>query len=265
MEIQWLQHGPPLPGLEARGPHADAVAVFVTTGDGRRKPELGYDADGRAVSPQDRELLAEALGLDASRLVFMEQVHGGLATAVDESAAGAGLESRATAVHGVDALVTSCGEVALVGLSADCPLVAMWDEAGTVGAVAHAGWRSTTGGIVRQTVEIMVGLGAAPERIRAALSPAIGPCCYEVQSDLVAAMTAAGAAREEDFLRREGRVYLDLGAAVERQLTESGVARERISGTFACTMCASGLFHSYRRDGARAGRQAMGLRLRLGR
>ena len=265
MEMQWLQHGEPLPGLEARGPQADGVAVFVTTGDGRRKPELGYDADGRAASPRERELLAAALGLDGSRLVFMEQVHGGMATAVDESAAGAGVESRATAVRGADALVTACGELALVGLSADCPLVALWDSDGAVCAVAHAGWRSTTAGIVRQTVEAMVRLGARAERIRAALSPAIGPCCYEVQSDLVEAMTSAGAAREEDFLRREGRVYLDLGAAVKKQLIDSGVERERISGAFACTMCGVGQFHSYRRDGARAGRQAMGVRLRAGR
>jgi hypothetical protein len=265
MEMKWLQHVSPLPGLEASGPQADGAAVFVTTGDGRRKPELGYDANGRAVSPQDRALLAAALGLDGSRLVFMEQVHGGQATAVDESAAGSGLELRATAVRGADALVTASGAVALVGLSADCPLVALWDTGGAVCAVAHAGWRSTTGKIVRQTVESMVGQGARPERIRAALSPAIGPCCYEVQSDLIAAMTAAGAAREEDFLRREGRVYLDLPRAVEYQLTESGVARERISGAFACTMCGAGMFHSHRRDGAKAGRQAMGVRLRLGR
>jgi len=265
MEMHWLQRAAPLSGLEARGPGADRVAIFATVGDGRRKPDLGYDADGLAASPKDRELLAAALGLDASRLVFMEQVHGGRAVAVDDSAAGAGLQSRATAVGGADALATRCGELALVGLSADCPLAALWDAGGNVCAVAHAGWRSVTAGIVRRTVETMVGLGAAAERICAALSPAIGPCCYEVQSDLVSAMTAAGAAREEDFLRDAGRVYLDLGAAVEQQLREAGLARGQISGALACTKCGAGQFHSHRRDGARAGRQALGVRLRTGR
>jgi hypothetical protein len=265
MEMQWEQRSTPLPGLEAQGPRADRVAIFTTVGDGLRKPELGYDADGRAVSPQERKLLAAALGLDASRLVFMEQVHGGRAAAVDDSAAGAGLESRGTAVRGADALVTGCGDVALVGLSADCPLVTLWDAGGAVCALAHAGWRSITAGIVRGTVEAMVGLGAAPERICAVMSPAIGPCCYEVQSDLVAAMSAAGAAREEDFLQRDGRVYLDLGRTVEHQLARAGLGREQIGRAFACTKCGAGQFHSYRRDGARAGRQATAVRLRAGR
>jgi hypothetical protein len=239
-----------------------AVEIVVTAGDERRRPDLGYDESGAAASPEDRRLLAAALGLEAGRLVFMEQVHAGrvvLVSGGSQGMAGAGLQRRETAVGVADGLVTTADDIALVGLSADCPLVALWDDGAGVCAVVHAGWRSLNAKILGAAVAVMRQQGAAPERLRAVMGPAIGRCCYEVQGDLVDTLTASGAARAEDFSERQGRTYLDLAGVVGYQLASAGLRPQNVAAELGCTRCRRE-FHSYRRDGRRAGRQAMAIR-----
>jgi copper oxidase (laccase) domain-containing protein len=64
--------------------------------------------------------------------------------------------------------------------TADClPIVI---EGRTSVAVVHAGWRGLAAGVVESALEAMIGAGDAP--LRAAIGPAIGPCCYEVGGDV---------------------------------------------------------------------------------
>ena len=198
------------------------MRVGFSVGDGRRRPEIGFGADGRAVSADDRAALAAVVGAGPARLVFMEQVHGGRAVWVDGSNAGAGLAARMAAVAGADAMVTDDASIALVGLSADCPLVAIWSPAeggasggfGASGAsavgsvvgrqtvgVVHAGWRGLAAGVIAAAVELMVDRGAVAAGLRALVGPSIGPCCYEVGEELRAEMLAAGAAEVGHFER----------------------------------------------------------------
>jgi copper oxidase (laccase) domain-containing protein len=54
---------------------------------------------------------------------------------------------------------------------------------------------------------------------------------------------------------RPGHARIDLGALAAHALERAGVARERIGHLpTCCTRCDAQRFHSYRRDGARAGR-----------
>ena len=55
-------------------------------------------------------------------------------------------------------------------------------DARVIGA-AHAGWKGALGGILEATVEAMRKLGAKPERITAAIGPAISQDAYEVGAD----------------------------------------------------------------------------------
>ena len=56
-------------------------------------------------------------------------------------------------------------------------------EAGVAGA-AHAGWRGAAAGVIEATVAAMIGLGATPASIDAAIGPCIGQNSYEVGPDL---------------------------------------------------------------------------------
>ena len=111
----------------------------------------------------------------------------------------------------------------------------------------HAGWRGIAGGIVPRTLAAL----ELPEQARAWIGPAIGACCYEV-GDEVAAAVAEASTEEAVVPGRGARPHLDLQAAVERQLTDCGIGA--VSRLEVCTRCHPDLLWSYRREGARAGR-----------
>jgi polyphenol oxidase len=77
----------------------------------------------------------------------------------------------------------------------------------------------------------------------ALIGPCAGVCCYEVGEEVHAAFDGA---------HRDGR-SLDLRAIAHERLLAAGVAEVRDAQ--ACTICDERFF-SYRREAARAGRQA---------
>jgi copper oxidase (laccase) domain-containing protein len=78
--------------------------------------------------------------------------------------------------------------------------------------------------------------------LHAAIGPAIGKCCYEVGPEVAAQFGM------------EGRAHIDLVETVRRQLESAGVSGRRLYVAGLCTKCAAAEFHSFRRDGAAAGR-----------
>jgi hypothetical protein len=94
----------------------------------------------------------------------------------------------------------------------------------------------------------MRSLGAG--EIRAWIGPHVCGRCYEVPAEMRAevAKTVPATYAETSW----GTPALDLGAGVEAQLAAAGVPAERVPG---CTL-EDDRFHSYRRDGAAAGRIA---------
>ncbi len=138
-----------------------------------------------------------------------------------------------------DGLWTDEPGVPLLALTADCLPVALAREDRPGLAVLHVGWRGLLGGIVEEGLRVLGG------SVRAAVGPAIGPCCYEVGPEV--------AARFDRDLVRAGR--LDLWTAVERRLRGAGCAEvERVD---LCTACNDELFFSYRRDGKPYGGQGV--------
>jgi YfiH family protein len=183
---------------------------------------------------QARERLCEELGL--RWLCASRQVHGANVQLVRSAARAGGqavpidADGHATALAGIGAMV----------LSADCLPVALGSE----GAVAmlHAGWRGLAGGVLEQGVRALVEVGGG-DRIRAAIGPGAGVCCYEVGPEVHAAFGGA---------HREGQ-NIDLRAIARERLLAAGVYE--VCEVRACTICDERFF-SHRREGARAGRQA---------
>ena len=89
------------------------------------------------------------------------------------------------------------------------------------------------------------------------IGPHIGPCCYEVDRAVLAPLRARFAEELDAALRtsRPGHAMLDLAALARLELARAGVAAAHQGAlSDACTCCDSARFHSYRRDGAKAGR-----------
>jgi hypothetical protein len=134
--------------------------------------------------------------------------------------------------------------------TADCLPVLFADRAGSVVAAAHAGWRGLAAGVLDATLGAM---GGDPGEILAWIGPGIGPGAYEVGADVRDAHCAAdpGAAACFAACSRD-RWLADLVALARRRLGRAGL--RTIYGGGHCTFTEATLFHSYRRDGARAGR-----------
>ena len=131
-------------------------------------------------------------------------------------------------------------------LTADCIPVAIAraNGGGPALAVLHVGWRGLLDGIV--------GNGAAAlgeGRLSAAIGPGIGPCCYEVGSDVADPYVERFGAK----IVQDGR--LDLWRAAELALNESGITN--VERTDLCTFCHPELFFSHRRDRGVTGRQGV--------
>ena len=215
---------------------------------------------GRGDAPENvRENYRRFFGCTGAvpeRAVLSLQVHRDdvrLCTAAD---AGKGLVRERD--YEADALITAERDLPLVVFSADCGILLLHDpEAGCVGAV-HAGWRGCAAGIVEKTVREMVRLlGARPERIRAAVGPCIGKCCFETDSDVPEAMQASalGAEAEPYWERRGAKYHVDLAGLNRQWLLHAGVAPEHIDVCGLCTACRPDLFWSHRKMGNARGAQ----------
>jgi YfiH family protein len=180
----------------------------------------------------------------AAELFQATQVHG---AAVREVAPG----ERPEAVRSVeaDALVARVPGQAVGVRVADCVPVLLADrESGHVAAV-HAGWKGLVAGVLPAAVQALAG--SARGALVASIGPHLGPCCFEVESE-VAARISEGAPREVQWPRAGARPTVDLGAVAEHQLRTHGVPWvERLT---LCTRCHPSWFFSYRRDGPALGR-----------
>lgn len=192
-----------------------------------------------------RTALAALVGLGPEDVVAMEQVHGSGVARVGPADRGRGATS-ADGIAGVDALVTTATDLALVVLVADCVPVLLVDPGRAVGAV-HAGRRGIVAGVVAAAVEALTD---RPGDVVALVGPSIGGCCYEVEPDL--ADEVAGLVPAARTTTRWDSPGLDLPLAVSSQLADAGLGRIERAG--ACTLCVNGRWFSHR--AADAGRQA---------
>ncbi len=200
-------------------------------------------ADGPDGVP-NRQSLAEAIG--AEQCAFVRQVHGNTVVDADDALAG---EVAA------DAIMTSREKVAVLGFSADCPIVLVADLVRGAVGMAHASWRGTVAGIAGELVAAMAGTyGCDPSDMQAGICPSAGPCCYEVGGDVIDAVSDAfGDSAAKLLPTRAGRTYFDMWAANARQLTAAGLSGHNIAIAGVCTICDERFF-SYRREGPATGR-----------
>lgn len=172
---------------------------------------------------------------------WLAQVHGTHCVTAETATPGSEADSTVARTPGVVCAV----------LTADCLPVLFCDEAGSVVAAAHAGWRGLAAGVLEATVSAMAVPG---DRLLAWLGPAIGPSAFEVGADVVSAFTANDAGAASAFVAKtDGKWLCDLYALARRRLRGMGI--ERVSGGGFCTFGEPERFYSYRRE-AVTGRMA---------
>lgn len=188
---------------------------------------------------RNRALLGSLL---PAQPLWLEQVHGIAVVEVD---------GRADCPRADASIARAPGRVCAV-MTADCLPVLFCDDAGSVVAAAHAGWRGLCDGVLEATIAHM---GVEPRTIRAWLGPAIGPDAFEVGDEVRRAFLQDCAAAAPHFApgRAVGKWLADLYGLARLRLNAAGVGR--VCGGGWCTHADATRFFSYRRDGV-TGRMA---------
>lgn len=216
----------------------------------------------------DYEQLAHAV--DASRVATLTQVHGAAVMVVRQGA------PLPPAPVEADVLVSDSAEVAVAVRAADCvPLLMADRDTGAVAAV-HAGWRGTAARAAGAALTAMQKeFGTHPANLVVAIGPSIGPCCYQVGSELVDAFAAAGherylidrwfstpasgegeAGRRAPGARKRLPLRLDVAGANRDQLILAGVPEGQIHNAGLCTAMHLDVLTSFRVEKENAGRIA---------
>ena len=177
---------------------------------------------------RNRDEVRQALGV--ASLVTMRPVHGAHVAVIEDDA---------SPVEGVDALVTTRTDIALVAQGADCAPILMSNATTGVIAAVHCGWRGVVAGIVPATIESMTALGGPPTWC--GIGPTICAGCYPVGDDVAAQVAAIGG---HVATADNGQPAIDVRASVIDQLQGLGCRIDVFGG---CTFEDSELF-SYRRD-----------------
>ena len=238
------------------------VRAFVTTRAGgvSAAPYDGFNlgtrcGDEAAAVRANRAQLRASLPAEP---VWLRQVHG--ARARDAARAGA-----SDVVHQVepdvvpevdpdadldadpeaDASYTRAVGVVCAVLVADCMPVLLTNQTGTAVAVAHAGWRGMSSGVIEAAIE---GMAVVPRDVVAWLGPAIGPAQFEVGDDVLHAFSQhdpGAAAAFKPYSGHPGKWLCDLYALARRRLAALGV--NAVYGGSYCTVNEL-RFYSFRRD-----------------
>ncbi len=223
------------------------VHAFTT-----RKNNLGARNSGIKL-PGDWNAVADAFGINRDRLITINQVHGEHIVRID--ARGLIDNSIKPGTIEADAMITDAPGIAIGVETADCVPLLLYDPGIPAVAAIHAGWRSTVRKLVDKTVVSMgVEFGSCPQRIVAAIGPAIGRECYEVDEPVMRHVREAFPHWQEIALPRgNDRWGLDLVKANARELLKMGLLEQNIHALGLCTSCRRDLFYSFRAEG-RTGR-----------
>jgi len=239
---------------------SDVAAVFTTRNGGVSGAAAGQEhfsslnlqlsagGDDDANIVENYRIITSSLGFRAEDVVSLDQKHTDRIIAVDGPIS-----------EEADALVTNKKGLLLSVRTADCVPILLYDRVNSAVAAIHSGWRGSYKQIGIKTVNRMTELfGTAPSDIQAAIGPAIGVCCYEVDTDFHERFINEHGKRVEVFFRCEptGKTYCNLSAMNKAFLMEAGIPEMNIDVSQLCTMCNPKLFYSHRRSGFKRGSMA---------
>jgi polyphenol oxidase len=208
------------------------------------------DFDGRLnddIAEQLMRIIHDRFGVDAT-LATCTQVHG-------KSAVQAPFGKRWRECDSSDALWSSTTGSALGIKGADCLPVSLADMKNGVMANIHSGWRGAVQRITLETLDVLERetlLDATAAQVW--LGPSIRVCCFEVGEEVVDELRASYADAETFVDRSRPRPHVDLAGLTTARLVERGFPLSGIHDSGLCTRCEGSIFHSFRRDAKRGGR-----------
>ncbi len=241
-ELDFIRHGfSTRYGGVSDGPYASMNLGF-STGDDPKKVVENF------------RIFADALEVDFDGMVLSDQDHGVRIRRVKKEDRGKGI-TRSKDYQGIDGLITKEPGITLITQHADCvPLFFADPVQGAVG-MAHAGWRGTWRAMAKEMVgEMKKHFDTDPGDLYVGIGPSIGPCCFEVEDDVLAKMRELTDWKEAFVTDQgKGKYRINLWQLNRRILQSAGVRTDRIFVTDICTKCHPEAFFTHRVHGSQRG------------
>ena len=221
-----------------------------------------YCGDSLEHTTQNKQLLADILGIPSQNILIPHQVHGTEVVHVNQEMLAQPAEKRQEYLEGVDAIITQERGICIGVSTADCIPILLYDAKNQAIAAIHAGWRGTVARIVEQTIHAMTqAFDTQPQHLYGAIGPGISLEAFEVGDEVYEAFAKA-AFPMNDIAQRHNKWHINLPLCNQLQLQELGVKAENIYATDICTYNRCNDFFSARRLGINSGRIFTGVTIR---
>jgi hypothetical protein len=238
----------------------DLLHCFTTRSGGVSKGayesmNLGFDTgDDEENVRKNYYILTEKLGINIEDIVETYQTHTNNIRYVTENDKGRAMEDPE--YTDIDGLYTDKKNIALMSFHADCNAVFFYDPVKKLIGLSHAGWRGTVQNIAGEMIRALAELGSNPSDIKAAISPSLGQCCFEVDKD-VADLFISINREYKDYMIMQGEKYhFDLWAINKYNMIKEGMNEENIETAGLCSKCHNDLFFSHRGQKGKRGLMA---------
>jgi YfiH family protein len=239
---------------------------------------LGFtDWDTRENVQENRRRFQTAAGASDLPLIALKQIHSDVIHL---------FEGSPNDPCSGDASITNRPGLLLAIQTADCVPILLVDPQKRAIAAIHAGWRGTLVRIAAKTIgKMQMHFATNPRDLLAAIGPSIGPCCYEVGTEVATQFLSQFPDAPDYFdefrtgdepnpiqwlnMMPPGHqpppkgVLLDLRKANRSQLLIAGLRPQNIHTIDLCTACRPDLLFSYRKQGPASGRLMSVIALRL--
>jgi len=189
-------------------------------------------------SANDRSEFAKILKIDYRNIVIPKQVHSNTVT----------ICTKAGKVDNSDGIITTDKEFILSIQVADCIPIFLFDKQRNIIGLVHAGWRGVHSGIIENSITQMKELDSKSTDIKVLLGPSIRQCCFKIGHEVSKLFNY-----KFQQNGKKDKTQLDLQGVVIEKLINMNIQSKNIIDVKECTCC-SDRYHSFRRDGDKAGR-----------
>ncbi|MGJ8527091.1 peptidoglycan editing factor PgeF [Maritalea sp.] len=206
----------------------DSLNISFAVGDDPQNVNANLDA------------IAQHMGVGSNQLCLIKQTH-----SIDVISVRAASPRHARIE--ADGMVTATKGLAIGIQTADCGPVLFADPKNQIIGGCHAGWKGAVGGIVGNTIDAMINLGAERQHIHATLGPAIRVENYEVGDAFKQSVLAKFAHTSPYFKFPNGaqNPHFDLPHCILDQLESANIAD--INDLAVCTYENADKFFSHRK------------------
>lgn len=147
-----------------------------------------------------------------------------------------------------DALVTKSSGQIIGILTADCAPILFADHKNNIIGASHAGWKGALYGVIKNTINAMIELGAERQYIEACIGPCISQKSYEVKQDFYDRFIQENRFFKQFFDKTstDDSYFFDLKEFAKHQLCQEKIKEIDVLNHDTCAE--KDLFYSYRRS-----------------